>query len=392
MSDIGRNTIVYVKEETTIGTPEYPAGSNAILLIGDGSFKQPRSFLEDEQRRLTLSELDRIAGVFPAGEWSFSAYIMPSGSLGVAPRIGPLLKGAIGKETVTGGVKVEYSPSAIDDAIPTFTMVYKQGHIVKFCFGCVVDKATIPVKVGTEQDAIGRGNFSGKFLRQRIIGKTSVNGLHSLGATNIKVNDINEIDIEGLVKFGANDNSGAGYEVTAVGVSAADEITISPALDADVPDTTTVEGFVPTPTEAGVTVHGRYGIAQEKLGGGSYADIVISDSQVEIANNYKIIEDEKTDDNYPVTIRKPNKRQITYSPNKILQDGDAKYFKHADLQTLFGVKLPVGNTAASRFRIEMPYVSWETPEVSGSEELRMSRKGMAKASASFDDEILVVFD
>ena len=395
---IGKNVILYAKAEADFGTPAYPAGTDVLLVTGDGSFKQPRSKTEDLQRRPTLSRLPGILGPYDVGEFSFPCYIKPSGVLGTAPKGGQFLKALWGKETVDPETSVTYTLGGIDDDLESLTIVYKHGHIVSFIFGALVNGGELPIEAGLSDSAIGSAVFSGNFLEMVSAGVNNVNNVDGLAeaATEAIVDDETVFMVGSKIEFQKADlswenSSDAGYTISAINHTT-HAITFAPGLVSAIADNAEVRGHVPTPVDAGTKVHGRYGMAQEKISDGDFANLTIAKANVSIKNNFKILNEEKTNTGYPASAVKAANREIKIDIEQIVKKGDAKYIYHANEQTVFGIKLPVGNVAASLYRIEANQIEYATPDLSGAEEITGSRAGDAYATAAYDNEASMIFD
>ena len=72
---IGKDQVIWVKEQTVKGTPVWPAAADAIRVTGDGKFVQDRNFYAEKEKVLTLGELGRTPGLYKAGEFSFPCFI-----------------------------------------------------------------------------------------------------------------------------------------------------------------------------------------------------------------------------------------------------------------------------------------------------------------------------
>jgi len=395
---IGKNKILFAKAETTFGTPSYPIGTDVLLLTGDGSFKQPRSKAEDLQARPTLSRLPGTPGPYEVGEYSFPCYIKPAGSLGVAPKGGQFLTALMGTETIVGATSVTYSLGGIDDDFDSLTIVYKHGHIVYFVFGAIVNGAELPIEAGTEDSAIGAGTFSGQFLRMVYAGIDNLNdgaGLTALDVT-ATVDDDTKYMIDAKIEFQKADgtwenNADAGFLITDINRTT-HVLTFTPAIGAVIPDDAEIRGHVPAATDAGVKVHGRYGMATEDIAGAGFNDIKIAKSNTSISNNFKILNYEKTNTGYPESAVKATNREVKINIEEVVKKGYGKYIYHSNEATVFGIKLPVGATAGSRYRIEADQVEYMTPDLSGAEEINGARDGDAFGTSSYDDELTIIFD
>ncbi len=390
----GATQTVWIKKESTQGVFEKPAANDAILVISDIVGKQDRMFFEDEQKRLSLSRLGKIAGPYNAGEWSFTTYIKPSGALGTKPAGAVLLEALFGNEVVSSGTKVEYSLYGMDDSIKTLSMIIKKGWETYFIAGAFVDKGSFPVKAGDSNDAIFQGAFSGSFLKSYLAGtdslSTAVDGT-TTPVTSIPVNDAKKFEAGAYIIVGSDDNSGAGFKITAVDYTN-NMLTIENGVTTSQAQGAVVKGWTPDVVESGYLIHGRFGLVQTSEDGNTYDDFVITEATIEIANNFNVLNDEKTGDSYPRTITKTQKRDIDISIARYFYPAESRRRYDANNQTRFWIKVPVGDTAGKRARFEMLNVQFDSPELSGENEMSVSLKGKAYATSALDDEIKLIFD
>jgi hypothetical protein len=394
---IAKHTIVFIKEETTPGTLVYPVATDVVHLIEQGSVKQPRIFKPDPQLRSTLSKLSPVKGPYLAGEYNISYLIKPSGSLGVAPRCGVLLKALLGIETIVGGTTVTYTLASIDTALVSFSMAYRQGHIVYWCGGAYANQGTFPVEAGESDAALGQMSLTGPFLNMVWAGTTDVNDPAGYIATDtdITVTNAKVFKVGAKVEFQLadlswEDNSGAGYLISNINYTT-NVITIE-ALAGPVPDNAEVRGFLPTATDAGTIVHGAYGQTTQNIDTGGAADLDILSSEIVINNNLTVIGDEKVNSDYPTSIVKAGNREIALTINEVVKKGFAENFYYSDNQSTYGMIIPVGDTAAYRYKLQAPQAEFMTPDITGDEELTGSRVGEAFATTAYDDEFSILFD
>jgi hypothetical protein len=392
MTAIGKseNTFIYAKTETALGIATYPAGTDAVLAINDPSFVQEINFYPDEQKRGTLSELPPVIGRRQAGTFSFETYIKPSGALGTEPDENVLLTNAFGVKTATPATSVVYSLPAITADVAGMTIICKKDLETTFNFGCIVNEIILPVEAGQ----VAKATFNGVFLRQKKAGYTYVEGDILAAETNIPVDDCRGFETEAKVKFGAENNTDAGYTITAVSYTSGgqDYITITPGLAGGISDNVVCDGHVPAASVSGYPVASEFGYAKEANQGDSTVNSFIISATVTLNNNIKILDTEKNGSNYPTRAVRAGKREVTITIDKVFEEGDTKYGYLMEAQTAQHIELNVGNTAAYRFEIDLPRVNWESAmNPAGDEEFMLSRTGKAYASTSFNDEITLNF-
>lgn len=396
---IGKDEVIWVKEETVLNTAVWPEAADAILLIDEPDFTQERAFIEDKQKRLTRSRLARVAGPYKGGVFTgVRTYIKPSGSLGVAPVPDTLLKGLFGIETINGATSVVYTLGTIDAALISFTILHKKGFNTVLYTGCVVDKGTFPVKAGVGDDALGEGTFDGVYLKSIQTGTDALNS-----TIDGSITPVTEIPLKGTkaakmydvgqkIVVGTNDNSGAGWIITARDIAASpNTLTITGGVDDEQLEDAVVKGWVPAITEAGNLIHGRFGQVQENIAAAGLTDLDIIDSVIEITNGIKVLEDEKTNTAWPESIVVGD-RQVTLMINRYFKKDASTYKYDAEEQVSRIVNIPVGATAAYRYLFEIPDFQFDTPKTSGEQEKITALTGIAFASASLDDEISMTLD
>lgn len=124
-------SVLLVKEETEYGTDPTPSSTaNAVLAIG-AKVKEVHEPAERGPQSKSLSPNASLLGSLYA-EISFSLEVKGSGTKGVAPRLGALLKACAHSEGAVAGSSVSYKPTSASIVSVTLYL-YKDGrlHIVK---------------------------------------------------------------------------------------------------------------------------------------------------------------------------------------------------------------------------------------------------------------------
>lgn len=105
-----KSKTLLAKVEATYGTDAVPVAATNAILATDVTFSPMEG--EDVERNLELPKMGASSSL-PAGVYSkltFSVELAGSGTLGVAPGWGPLLRMCGVAETITAATKVEYNP------------------------------------------------------------------------------------------------------------------------------------------------------------------------------------------------------------------------------------------------------------------------------------------
>jgi hypothetical protein len=392
---IGKNQILWVAEEITTGTPVWPTASDCIKITGDGSFKQPRSFLTNKEKSNVRLPGGQVAGPYQAGEFSFPTYIKPSGTLGVPPRESKLFKAHMGKETILPSTSVTYGMYGIDDIPITLSILFKSGFFTYMAIGCFVNTSPNNIKADTSDEGILGTTWSGQFLSLLRSGTDNLDG-----PINGTVTPVTEIPVKGTaskysvgikIKVGTNDGGGTGLEITAVNIETK-TLTINPGVDDEQPDDATIDGWTPAITDTGNTVHGRYGMFQENIDGEGYINKTIQEAGIELQNGFSVDTSEKTGDAFPISILRGGEVSLNVNWKFYARKGEGRQFYDADNQIKYDLKIPAGNTPGKRVRFELKNVEIETPELSGDAERTMALKGKVFDPTGTNDVFQIVFD
>jgi hypothetical protein len=153
------NEALFAKIETTYGTDSVPvAGTNAILFHGLQIV--PLDKLRLFQRpavRASLGSLQQTYGG-SLGGIRFDAEIKGSGSLGVAPEVGPLLRACGLGETIVGATSVTYAPvSTAHESISIYAFEF--GRVRHIFTGC---RGNVSIRFTTGEPVMGSFEFLGK--------------------------------------------------------------------------------------------------------------------------------------------------------------------------------------------------------------------------------------
>lgn len=385
-------------------------GSNAVFLNTPAIPQQGLRKVNSRQQRPSYSKRSRVAVGYGKGTMEVDVPIKPSGALGTPPHGRQLLEGWWGEEVIDPGVSVTYQPLApeVGEVYPSYTTLVKYGHEVFLLVGTVVEGGNINgVSDGSENViAAFTGNLA--FLRMYWVGKDEIGATEATGQTVITVKDAQKFamgfssspavgmkvgfrTVAGVV----DDNSGAGYTLTAVDVGA-NTITINPALaGAGLAANDVVYGFVPEPVDSGVEV--TFNVGGSERGEDTNEDPITLVGFNYVMNNpfIKILENEKSATGHPypsrivdaggsATLREAY-AELSYIENE--DDTNIRYI--ADQQIEYTAKSYWGNVVAERFYIRVNQAELEAPEKSGDEEITTVTQYQAFGT---DDEAVQVFD
>lgn len=396
---IGRDQYIWVKKQTAKGVVAWPAATDAVLLTGDAKFDQGRAFNSDKQKRNTFSRLGQLAGPYKGGEFSFPCYVKPSGAAGTAPAGDPLYESLLGSKKVNAGTSVVYSLYKQGEDPVYLTVLIHDNFQSRLCVDVVCSKATWKILAGEGDDAILQMDISGVFLTSIDAGTDSLSQAETSGATTLHLTHAEKYEvgqkITVVLTAGGKSGATAGHEITAVDTSA-NTITIAASgLEGNCSKDAIVAPWVPSSTESGYTVHGRFGIVQETISGGSAANLLITEATIDLDNAFKVLNDEKTGTAFPNKISR-GERAVDVSITGYTDEDGGRYRYQANNQVARIISIPasrgvLASSAGYRVAFSMPKVEFQSPETSGDEERTTARKGLAFATAALDDELTVTF-
>ncbi len=373
-----RETKAFVKMETSYGVLAMPATTDAIAVLGVPSASQDEQFADSKELLESRSRADRAWLGSGAGKWSLQVYTRPSGSLGVPPVEDVLLEAALGQKTVNAGVSVVYTPALI---LPSFTLAYREGHTTRFALGCKVGS----LKLTEAKKDFSTLDVSGDCQRVLHAGTeetvadstTTVLVLAAKGAQLFSVGARVEVD--------GDTNSGAGYEITAVD-TAADTITITPALASAPAAGVVVKGCLPVASVAGYTLTGASGRAQVDA-----VSMAITGVELTVANALSPDEDELSDDGV-ITGIDEGARQVQALVHARFRRQYASWFQRAHNQVRAALQVTVGSVAGKKIAIGLPLAEANTPSLAGDEYRRtLDLTLLGMPSGTMEDEISITY-
>ena len=392
---LGRNRKFFVNEETTyidsenIGTEGIkPAGTDAATVLS-ASFTPAQERKVRDDARSSRSALEQITGKKSAS-WTVESYVLPSGSAGTAPDLGPLFKGVMGTETVSGGSRVTYSLNANQD-LGSFTLTqFFNETFMETLTGCYVNSMTISVAGGEEPKVTFDGESSGLYIptssspntTQANAGETfaTVDGGGTAATFNVHTGEGKNFKPGSVISVATDTN-------LIVRSVSGDAITVDSSITfADDDD---VKPFVPTETVAGSPIAGILG---SLVLDGASDPLPITSFEVTVANNNKAISDEAfvagTSDYVP------GFRDVTGSLSiRCRRDLAIEIGKRLDFGTQ-SIVVTCGDTAGKKLIIEIDDAEFEVAavETPQSDEVVIPMSFRALATSAGEDEIVIKFE
>lgn len=400
----GRIRALFAKVEATAGTAAYPTASDYVAFGGGATVRRAAEFIDDPLREPTWARRQRLFAGYNAGELTLTDVYLAPISAGTVPRVGPLLRGLLGKETVNTGSNVTYSSHSVDTALPTLTVAVRIGNTVYWTFGSVVNRGAFELQPRT----LARGEFTLLFQCMAWGAPTTVKTAKTAGSyTTLDVDDPDNYQVGARILIDApagvlasNDNSGAGYEITAI---SGNTLTLSPGYTVNTGQTlnvgTPVRPFLPTGTLAGDLIQWRLGGVREKLlPGGTLADIPVVGGRIEINNNVEYLWEWATGlDSVSKTYPRVYARGVREVTGRLdVYVGQAgqnfKYFKDAELSRSWEIHATAGDTAGKKVRFVLGSTIADPPEAPNQDGSLILTRNFRAVAPTLDDDIQIIFE
>jgi hypothetical protein len=369
--------------ETTFNTHEAFAATDAVNIVSLDI--QPEKSYEEIISHAGSGTYEGEVDGATGGKWTATAHMMPAAA-GTAPDIGFAL-GSVLTETVSGGTSVTYAPN---DSAPT-SLAWQKYSGSTFCEwirGCSLEQIVLD---SGAKGSIPTVTLSGSFASLGFVyGAATVDGAHTAPDSTIAIDSPLGfcIGVGAIVKFGSEDNSGAGYRVTAV---TATQLTITPDLAGNISD-----GVVVAPLTYSQTLGGT------RIGGVSHGLTVDAVAVNPITMKYTIdtgvrLMDRESSSPGPTGIVKAAARSCVLEIDAYFKTATMPYFgaAHATTQQLRDFAARYGaDTAAARVKVntDKVLVRVQPVPVQDGEITAVKFTGRARKNAAANDEFSIVWD
>jgi len=373
---------VFVKSQT-FGTFVAMVATDATSPV-KGSFKlEPfENFEKTKQARGTASLLDETE-LDRGGKWSGSFYVRPN-TAGTPPDCGELIKAAMGVET--GSV---YTLSdTICNALQFMHVI--DGHWAQFASGAWVEQMVINIT----GNGIPTVDFSGGFSRFGWVYRDDIKTNEATSQTSIQIDDASRgcVREPAMCEFEGNDNSAAGYIITASDNTASSaNFTITPGIATAQVDAgkeilpfvlaQTLGGTILSATECALTI-------------GALEPGFI-DAKVTVDTGIGPRDKDATSQ-YPTAIARVAERSIETDMSFYFTDtaaGLSPFVGYAHDGSTHDIDLRVGaDTASKRMKLSIPKGRLDITQPDTGEIITVSGKVIAQQSAAAGDEFAITFD
>lgn len=351
-----RNLTVFVMPETTAGTLVVPSASGLLIPVGLPIINQTPSYTDSDEIKNTRDTLGRFQDRMGVGTWNLSVYSRPSGTAGSAPQEANLLTTLLGLETVTASTSVAYTQMMEKPSVSIWVLY---DNTLRFCAGATASD----LKISAETKGALKLDFSGEFMTSGVVGTQGLAAAVVALDTTATCDDASCFSVGGLVEFynvsadSVDDNSSAGYTVTAVDVNT-NVITVSPAIASAFSIGDVIRPFLPAGTEVGTPIENRKSIININSVATNVTKFDISINDPAVYNDSEIA---------PIESYISDRRKIDGSISLLMRQNDAKYFiDNLNDGMQVPLSLVLGTEAGSIVTVSMPTCAVDVPTITDS--------------------------
>lgn len=378
-----REQVVFCVAEATFATLVVPTAAAGLYVLDAVGHEFDPEVIEDAQIRDGMSYTAPFQGQNLPGKWRLSCYNKPSGVATTAPEAKLLIECAMGSTGASASGNRYRFP--LGTTFQSFSMFRKQGHTVYQLAGCIVQEMVLNMN-GNEIASI---EFSGEFAKRHFAGyATAATGIAG-GITGIALGagEWKYFSVGSYVQLGSDTCTGAGYKVTGFNTGT-NMLNFTPASIAGCTAGGVVRGYAPaTCTEVGSPVHGKLG--NVLLDGSQFKSLT---NKITVATGLKMYTGEKNNSLVIDEFGAPVKRTVSFEMTAYHYKTNAKLHSGVDYATQYAMVVPAGQTAPNIVTALIPkFVVKSDPVPAGAEEQVMTIRGQAYASASLNDELVLVY-
>jgi hypothetical protein len=223
----------------------------------------------------------------------------------------------------------------------------------------------------------------------KAFGRTTSNSKANGGgssATALILDDLDDVSLYSLLDIGGNDNSGAGWQVTAL-AHGTNTATIESALSWS--HTDPVLPFLPTPTyTGGAPIYGTLGSLS--FDGGS-TEVKHIRGSISMTPNVDLVNEEFGDSSPADVMLSPGKRACTLSLEMLVKKEDASLFSEFGRKEPKDIRISIGTTSTEIMQIDANVVEFDPVGIDPGESgaARVTLAGKMRASSTLEDEFSI---
>ena len=378
----GDDQEVAVKLQSTFGTAVVPAATNMVRSLA-ATFGQPVDYQPVRDRRKTRSLMEEKRARTPVQPWSISIIVRPSGTLGVAPDWGDLLKLVFGTEAVVASTSVTYS--LLQDMTGIYATLFRELSTIQ---EGVYDAVCQSCEISWSGDGFAMITFSGVASEFIEASRSPALG-NGYAVADVVVDDADFFTKFGVLQnvTGSDDNTGAGYQITAVDYDT-NTLTLASAPTSWA-DNDIWGAFLPAGSYVGDPIFGTQ--CTFSLDGGSTTMGHLGGT-ISISTGHDLYNREAGTQQANDVIL-PTQRAITGTINYVVKEAETYVESHARRGVAKDFQIILGDTAAERVTFNLDNVRMEPGQRTTPEEGPVENTiSFTARGTSGEDEINAVFD
>lgn len=374
--DMGLDLKVFFVPESSLLTPQLPVTTHGFNALS-ATIGRPTNYAWVRDKRNTRSRLVRKQLRQPVCPWTIKTYMRPSGAAGTAPDIGDILTHLCGTEVIVGSTSATYTP--LKDMSHLSASIYVgRSEKMEGLYGCIVQKGKLAIG-----DEYWEWEFSGIGTNYFTAGYALTNGTGEGITTLVVASGFGkQFTKYGLISIDGDDNSSAGYQITAI---AGDSLTIAPAATWGTGDV--VEHFLPVPAVAGEPFLDTDGTLS--LDDGS-TDINFVGFSMELESGADLLNVEKGKVEASDVVN-PNWRMATINADFLAKRENSDLVQSFRTQTAQELLVTIGTAAGSILNIDMGNLELDAGDEDSPEEDmgRWSATGPGLGTSGEDEYSLI---
>ncbi len=390
MNDIAssKGEMIFVAQQPDIDTFVMPTTTGSVFLINEPDSKQKPNTAANQESRSDLGEQPATFAGYEIGDAKISCNLKTSGTPGVLPPIHILLLSVFGKHTTTAN-EVKYNSYAREDTPIYLSVVVKKQMETQFITGAWINSTEIKIDKGKIQSI----DFGPKFKKAVKVGIASLKNAIDGTSTPVTVIPIKEaegykrFDVDSYIVVGSDNNTGAGFKVTAVDTTA-NTVTIEDGVTTVQPVDAVIKGFTPVISESGKNIVSQFAWLKLNTGAAGDRNVAIITANFKVDNGIKGLDEEMSESEWNAT--------TTWDSRKVTLDV-SRYFRVEDTQDTFDIvkgtdivaSLNLGKETGNSIALEFPRMRILETGESGKPEKKNDKKFQAYP-LNGDDEVTLV--
>lgn len=383
--------LIFAAVQPGPGQITMPTSSNTIYLTAAPTVTHKPRIAENKEKRNTLDPQPGKVCAMSIGDFKFQTHLVVSGTKGELSNIHPLLLSAYGRHTVNAGTNVTYEHYRINTEYVYLTVLVKKELETLLLADAVIHTLTLK----STACALQVVDYDGYFLTKYRAGTGHLNA--AIDGTTTPVTEIvlktkkeaETYDPGAYINIGADNNSGAGFKITAVDVDTK-TVTFTPELTSQQDADAEVVGWTPVEVASGYQIDGGFGdfVLDEDSEGASPVQIVSADYTLK--NNIQKIEDERGSSTGYTGRYGTATREVTFNTESYFSTDELSAEYHLKNQSQITVELNMGEEEGKKAKIEIPNLKLTDVTESGDQQKKQARQGKCYPDTGDDPSKLIL--